>query len=152
MPWGACRDAAASSAGRCAARARRSRREGTGPRRPSVLLSHVVDSGNPTKAHVAARLRRPRRVAHLFLPPERRPPADAEALSHKLMVRAGLVRQLGAGLWTWLPAGWAVHERIVDIIREELNAIGAQEMLAPLLNPADLWKRSGRYDIDEVFK
>src|SRR3954463_7674155 len=92
------------------------------------------------------------RLSQLFLPTERQPPADAEAISHKLMVRAGLVRQLGAGLWTWLPAGWAVHERVVEIIREELNAIGAQEMLAPLLNPADLWRRSGRYDIDEVFK
>src|SRR4051812_26093680 len=92
------------------------------------------------------------RLSRYLLPTEKQAPADAEAISHKLMVRAGLVRQLGAGLWTWLPAGWAVHERIVDIIREELNAIGAQEMLAPLLNPADLWKRSGRYDIDEVFK
>src|SRR5215217_2707195 len=88
------------------------------------------------------------RLSTYLLPTEKQAPADAEALSHKLMVRAGLVRQLGAGLWTWLPAGWAVHERIVEIIREELNAIGAQEMLAPLLNPADLWRRSGRYDID----
>src|SRR3954465_3862478 len=92
------------------------------------------------------------RLSRYLLPTEKQAPADAEAISHKLMVRAGLVRQLGAGLWTWLPAGWAVHERVVEIIREELNAIGAQEMLAPLLNPADLWRRSGRYDIDEVFK
>src|SRR3954465_13706656 len=152
MPWGACRDAAASSAGRCAARARRSRREGAGPRRPSVLLSHVVDSGNPTKAHVAARLRRPMRVSLLFLPTERQPPADAEALSHKLMVRAGLVRQLGSGLWTWLPAGWRVHQKIVQVVREEMDAIGCQEMLAPVLTPRELWRRSGRDAIDEVFK
>src|SRR5919107_1565228 len=92
------------------------------------------------------------RLSHVLLPTERRPPADAEALSHKLMVRAGLVRQLGAGLWTWLPAGWRVHERIVQIVREELDAIGAQEMLAPVLNPAELWRRSGRYAIDELFK
>jgi prolyl-tRNA synthetase len=86
------------------------------------------------------------RMSQLFLPTERQPPADAEALSHKLMVRAGLVRQLGAGLWTWLPAGWRAHERIVQIVREEINAIGGQEMLMPVLHPAELWKRSGRYD------
>jgi prolyl-tRNA synthetase len=86
------------------------------------------------------------RMSQLFLPTERQPPADAEALSHKLMVRAGLVRQLGAGLWTWLPAGWRAHERIVQIVREEIDSIGGQEMLMPVLQPAELWKRSGRYD------
>jgi prolyl-tRNA synthetase len=85
-------------------------------------------------------------MSSLFLPTERQPPADAEALSHKLMVRAGLVRQLGAGLWTWLPAGWRVHEKAVQIVREEIDAIGGQEMLMPVLQPADLWRRSGRYD------
>ncbi len=68
------------------------------------------------------------------------------------MVRAGLIRQLGAGMWTWLPAGWRCHQRAVAIIREEMNAIGGQEMLMPVLQPAELWKRSGRYDIDELFK
>jgi prolyl-tRNA synthetase len=92
------------------------------------------------------------RLSHLLLPTEREPPADAEALSHKLMVRAGLIRQLGSGLWSWLPAGWRVHEKVVQIIREELNEIGAQEMLMPVLQPAELWKRSGRYEIDELFK
>jgi prolyl-tRNA synthetase len=92
------------------------------------------------------------RVSQLFLPTERRPPADAEAISHRLMVRAGLVRQLGAGLWTWLPAGWRVHQKIVQIVREEMDAIGCQEMLMPVLNPRELWRRSGRDAIDEVFK
>jgi prolyl-tRNA synthetase len=92
------------------------------------------------------------RVSQLFFPTERRPPADAEAISHKLMVRAGLVRQLGSGLWTWLPAGWRVHEKVVQIVREEMDAIGCQEMLAPVLNPRDIWDRSGRSKIDEVFK
>ncbi len=86
------------------------------------------------------------RMSQLFLPTERQPPADAEALSHKLMVRAGLIRQLGTGLWTWLPAGWRTHQRIVQIVREEIDAIGGQEMLMPVLHPAELWKRSGRYD------
>ena len=72
------------------------------------------------------------RLSHLLLPTERQAPADAEALSHKLMVRAGLIRQLGAGLWTWLPAGWKTHEKAVQIIREEMNAIGGQEMLMPV--------------------
>jgi prolyl-tRNA synthetase len=85
-------------------------------------------------------------MSSLLLPTERRPPADAEALSHKLLVRAGLVRQLGAGLWSWLPAGWRVHEKAVQIVREEIDAIGGQEMLMPVLQPAELWRRSGRYD------
>src|SRR5207253_128313 len=92
------------------------------------------------------------RLSTYFLPTEREPPADAEALSHKLMVRAGLVRQVGSGLWTWLPAGWRVHQRIVQIVREEMNAIGGQEMLMPVLQPADMWRRTGRYGIEELFK
>ena len=92
------------------------------------------------------------RLSTYFLPTEREPPAEAEALSHKLMVRAGLIRQVGAGFWTWLPAGWRVHERVVQIVREEMNAIGGQEMLMPVLQPAELWRRSGRYGIEELFK
>jgi prolyl-tRNA synthetase len=87
-----------------------------------------------------------------FLPTEREPPADAEAISHKLMVRAGLIRQIGSGLWSWLPAGWRTHQQIVQIVREEMNGIGGQEMLMPVLHPADPWRRTGRYDIDELFK
>src|SRR5215212_3198337 len=92
------------------------------------------------------------RLSRYFLPTEKLPPADAEALSHKLMVRAGLVRQVGAGLWTWLPAGWRVHRRAEQIVREELDAIGAQEMLMPVLQPAELWQQSGRYGFDEQFR
>ena len=92
------------------------------------------------------------RLSAYFLPTEKQAPADAEALSHKLMVRAGLVRQLGTGLWTFLPAGWRVHEKVVQIIREEMNAIGGQEVLMPVLHPAELWQRSGRYPIPELFK
>jgi prolyl-tRNA synthetase len=86
------------------------------------------------------------------MPTEKEPPADAEAISHILMVRAGLVRQLGAGMWTFLPAGWRAHRRAAQIIREELDAIGAQEMLMPVLQPAELWRTTGRYDIPELFK
>ncbi len=92
------------------------------------------------------------RLSTYFLPTEREAPADAEAISHKLMVRAGLIRQIGAGLWSWLPAGWRVHENVVQIVREEMNAIGGQEMLMPVLHPAEPWRKTGRYEIDEVFK
>src|SRR5579862_2104357 len=92
------------------------------------------------------------RLSGYFLPTEKEAPADAEALSHRLMVRAGLIRQIGAGLWTWLPAGWRVHERVSQIVREEMDAIGGLEMLMPLMLPAELWKRTGRYAIEELFK
>jgi prolyl-tRNA synthetase len=92
------------------------------------------------------------RLSEYLLPTEKQPPADAEAISHKLMVRAGLIRQMGAGMWTWLPAGWRVHQRAVQIIREEMDAIGAQEMLMPVLQPAEPWRKTGRYTIEELFK
>ncbi|MGH2869454.1 MAG: proline--tRNA ligase [Solirubrobacteraceae bacterium] len=92
------------------------------------------------------------RLSTYFLPTERQPPADAEAISHQLMVRAGLIRQVGSGLWSWLPAGWRVHQRIVQIVREEMDAIGGQEMLMPVLHPAEPWRKSGRYAIEELFK
>jgi prolyl-tRNA synthetase len=92
------------------------------------------------------------RLSEYLLPTEKQAPADAEAISHKLMVRAGLIRQMGAGMWTWLPAGWRVHQRVVAIIREEMDAIGAQEMLMPVLQPAEPWRKTGRLEIDELFK
>jgi len=92
------------------------------------------------------------RLSSYLLPTEKEAPADAEALSHRLMVRAGLVRQVGSGLWSWLPAGWRVHQRVTAIVREEIDAIGGQELLMPLIQPAELWKRTGRYGIEELFK
>jgi prolyl-tRNA synthetase len=92
------------------------------------------------------------RLSTYFLPTEKEPPADAEAISHILMVRAGLVRQLGAGMWSFLPAGWRAHRRAEQIVREELDAIGAREMLMPVLQPAELWQRTGRYEIPELFR
>ncbi len=92
------------------------------------------------------------RLSQAFLPTLKDPPSDAEAVSHKLMVRAGLIRQLGAGLWTYLPAGWRVHRRVEQVIREEMEAIGCQEMLMPVLQPAEPWRKTGRYEIDELFK
>jgi len=92
------------------------------------------------------------RLSGYLLPTEKEAPADAEAKSHRLMVRAGLVRQLGAGMWTYLPAGWRVHRRIEQLVREEMDGIGAQEMLMPVLQPAELWRRTDRYAIEELFK
>jgi prolyl-tRNA synthetase len=92
------------------------------------------------------------RASALFLPTLREDPADTEAVSHKLLVRGGFIRQLSAGVWTYLPLGWRVHRKVEQIIREELDAIGGQEMLMPLLTPAELWQRSGRYAIPELFK
>jgi prolyl-tRNA synthetase len=92
------------------------------------------------------------RLSEYLLPTEKQAPADAEAISHKLMVRAGLIRQMGAGMWTWLPAGWRVHQRVVAIIREEIDAIGGREMLMPVLQPSEPWRRTGRLEIEELFK
>ena len=92
------------------------------------------------------------RAKELFLPTLREPPADAEAVSHMLLLRGGFIRQVGAGLFTFLPLGWRVHQKLVQIIREEINAIGGQEMLEPTLTPAELWELSGRIIIPEVFK
>jgi prolyl-tRNA synthetase len=91
-------------------------------------------------------------LSQTFLPTLKDPPSDAEAVSHKLMVRAGLIRQLGAGLWTYLPAGYRVVRKVEAILREEMEGIGCQEMLMPVLQPAEPWKETGRYAIDELFK
>ncbi|GIK78034.1 MAG: proline--tRNA ligase [Actinomycetes bacterium] len=92
------------------------------------------------------------RLSDYLLPTLKDAPADAEAASHKLLVRAGLARQLGTGLWTWLPAGYRSIKRVEAIIREEMDAIGCLEMLMPVLQPAEPWKRTGRYGIEELFR
>jgi prolyl-tRNA synthetase len=92
------------------------------------------------------------RASKLFLPTLRDDPADAEAASHKLLVRGGFIRQVGAGLWTFLPLGWRVHRKVERIIREEMDAIGGQEMLMPVLTPAELWEATGRISIPEIFR
>lgn len=94
------------------------------------------------------------RVSRLLLPTVKEDPTGAEAVSHRLMVRAGLVRQLAAGLYVFLPAGWRVMRKIERIIREEMDAIGCQEMLMPVMQPAEIWQESGRWDAigDEMFR
>jgi prolyl-tRNA synthetase len=91
------------------------------------------------------------RASQLFLPTLRDDPADAEAVSHKLLVRGGYIRQVSAGVWTFMPLGWRVHRKIEQIIREEMDAIGGQEMLMPVLTPAELWEATGRIKIPEIF-
>jgi prolyl-tRNA synthetase len=91
------------------------------------------------------------RASQLFLPTLREDPADAEAVSHKLLVRGGFVRQVSAGLWSYLPLGWKIHRKVEQVIREEMDAIGAQEFLAPVLTPVELWQATGRDQIQEIF-
>ncbi len=81
-----------------------------------------------------------------LIPTLREDPADAEAISHKLMVRAGLVRQLASGIYVYLPLGQRVIDKVNAIIREEMNRIGGQEMTMPVLQPAEIWQQSGRWD------
>ncbi len=92
------------------------------------------------------------RASRLFIPTLREDPSEAEATSHRLLLRGGFIRATGAGLYTFLPLGWRVHRRAVQIVREEMDAIGGQEMLCPVLTPAELWQRTGRYEIPEVFR
>ena len=92
------------------------------------------------------------RASKLFLPTLREDPAEAESVSHKLLVRGGFIRQVSAGLWTYMPLGWRVHRKVEQLIRVEMDAIGDQELLAPVLTPAELWEATGRYSIPEVFK
>jgi prolyl-tRNA synthetase len=94
------------------------------------------------------------RWSQAFLPTLREDPADAEAVSHRLLLRAGFARQLMAGVYSLLPAGFRVCRKITDIVRQEMDAIGAQEFRLPALQPAELWRRSGRYDAmgEEMFR
>jgi prolyl-tRNA synthetase len=86
------------------------------------------------------------RLSHLFFTTLRDDPADAEMPSHRLLVRAGYVRQLGSGIYSLLPLGKRVNDRVEQVIREEQNAIGGQELEMPVVHPADIWRASGRYD------
>ena len=92
------------------------------------------------------------KASKLFIPTLREDPGDADAASHRLLVRGGFIRQVSAGLWSFLPLGWRVHEKAVQIVREEINAIGGQEMFMPVIAPAELWQTSGRYPIPELWK
>ncbi len=94
------------------------------------------------------------RYSAMFIPTLRETPAETEAVSHQLMLRAGFVRQLASGLYIFLPLGWRVMNRIIAILREEMDAIGAQEISMPVLHPAEIWQQTGRWDAigDEMFR
>jgi prolyl-tRNA synthetase len=86
------------------------------------------------------------RLSRSLVPTLKETPAEAQIVSHRLMLRAGLVRQTASGIYAWLPAGWRVLQNIGQIVREEQDRVGAQEMLMPTMQSADLWRQSGRYD------
>ncbi len=86
------------------------------------------------------------RWSQLHIPTLREDPADADAASHRLLLRGGFIRQLMAGHYSMLPLGMRVRAKIIGIIRDEMNAIGAQEFLLPCMHPAEIWERSGRRD------
>ncbi|HEX6222085.1 MAG TPA: proline--tRNA ligase [Acidimicrobiia bacterium] len=94
------------------------------------------------------------RWSEAFIPTLREAPADSEAVSHKLLVRGGFIRQLAAGSYTMLPLGQRVRLKIGEIVREEMNAIGGQELMLPTLHPAEIWRKSGRYELmgENLFK
>ena len=86
------------------------------------------------------------RLSRYFLPTLKDTPSDAQIASHRLMLRAGMIRQSSSGIYSWLPLGLRVLKKIENIVREEQNAIGCHEVLMPTIQPADLWQKSGRYD------
>ena len=89
----------------------------------------------------------PMRTSRFFISTIKEAPAEAELISHKLMLRAGLIRRLGSGLYTWMPLGLRVVRKVEAIIREEMNRAGAQELLMPTVQPAELWQESGRWEL-----
>lgn len=94
------------------------------------------------------------KYSNLFAPTLREVPAEAEIASHQLMLRAGMMRKVASGVYTYLPLGWRTIDKISDIIREEMNKAGAQELMFPIIQPAELWQKSGRWDVygDELWR
>jgi len=94
------------------------------------------------------------RLSRFLLPVLKETPADAKIVSHRLMLRSGMIRQEAAGIYSWLPLGLRVLRKIEAIVREEQNRAGAIEILMPTLQPADLWRESGRYEAygDEMLR
>ena len=127
-----------------------------GSRAPGALSFHLYRAklalrfgrlGYKTRMRVA-------RYSQLFIPTLKEAPADAQVASHRLLVRAGFIRQLGAGIYDYLPLAKRSLAKVEAIIREEMYAIGAQEFYLPAIHPADIWKQSGRWDVmgDNMFR
>jgi prolyl-tRNA synthetase len=94
------------------------------------------------------------RTSHMLIPTLREDPGEAEVVSHRLMLRAGMIRKTAAGIYTYLPLGLRVIRKIERIVREEMNRAGAQEVLMPIASPAELWRETGRWDFygKELFR
>ena len=94
------------------------------------------------------------RLSSAYIPTQKENPSDAVIPSHQLMVRAGLIRMLAAGIYSYLPLGWKVMQKVKQIIREEMDRIGAQELQLPVLNPIEIWDETGRNEAfgDEMFR
>ena len=86
------------------------------------------------------------RTSQVLIPTLREDPGEAETVSHRLMLRAGMIRKLAAGIYTYLPLGLRVIRKIEHIVREEMNRAGGQELLMPIASPAELWRETGRWD------
>ncbi|MEG2658392.1 MAG: proline--tRNA ligase [Clostridiales bacterium] len=94
------------------------------------------------------------RYSKMFAPTLREVPADAEIISHKLMLRSGMIRKVASGIYTYLPLGWRALNKVSNIVREEMDESGAQELMFPIVQPAELWQKSGRWDVygDELWR
>jgi prolyl-tRNA synthetase len=113
---------------------------------PVHLASHFFDLKETVNTFM--------RWSNFFIPTLREVPADAEVVSHRLLLRAGMVRQLAAGIYSYLPLSWLVMRRIMRIVREEMDAVGGQEFFLPALNPREIWEESGRWAVmgDTMFR
>ena len=89
-------------------------------------------------------MKRYQKMSRLYAPTLKEDPAEAELVSHKLLLRAGMIRKTAAGLYSYLPLAWRVISKVEDVIRDEMEGIGAQEMMAPIVTPAELWEQSHR--------
>ena len=87
------------------------------------------------------------RTSQLYLSTLKEAPAEAELISHKLMLRAGIIKRLGSGLYTWMPLGLRILRKVENVVREEMNRAGAQELLMPAVQPAELWQETGRWEV-----
>ncbi|MEM5767460.1 MAG: proline--tRNA ligase, partial [Bacillota bacterium] len=94
------------------------------------------------------------RCSEMFAPTLREVPAEAEVVSHQLMLRAGMMRKAASGMYTYMPLAWRVLKKIMQIIREEMDAAGGQELLLPIVQPAEIWRETGRWDVygEEMFR
>ena len=89
-------------------------------------------------------MKRYQKMSRLYAPTLKEDPAEAELVSHKLLLRAGMIRKTAAGLYSYLPLAWRVISKVEDVIRDEVEGIGAQEMMVPIVTPAELWEQSHR--------